>query len=173
MGLAWLIPIDIHNAMTDSTVLVSVMFANNEVGTIPDIEEIGGIARDYGALFHTDAAQAVGHTPINVEKMNIDLMSFSSHKIYGPKGIGALYVRGVMPRVRMAPMMDGGGQEKGPEAGNAQRSGHSGVCKGCRYRARIHGGREQEISRMDRQAFGQARQRRRGAERAFDKETDP
>ena len=122
-------PNDIHNAMTDSTVLVSVMFANNEVGTIPDIKEIGGIARDYGALFHTDAAQAVGHTPINVEKMNIDLMSFSSHKIYGPKGIGALYVRGVMPRVRMAPMMDGGGQEKRLRPGTLNVPGIVGFAK--------------------------------------------
>ena len=122
-------PNDIHNAMTDSTVLVSVMFANNEVGTIPDIEEIGSIARDYGALFHTDAAQAVGHTPINVEKMNVDLMSFSSHKIYGPKGIGALYVRGVMPRVRMAPMMDGGGQEKMLRPGTLNVPGIVGFAK--------------------------------------------
>ena len=105
-------PESVNEAVTDDTALVSIMMANNEIGTIPDIAAIGKIAHEKGALFHTDAAQAVGHMPIDVNKMGIDLMSFSSHKIYGPKGIGALYVRGIKPRVRLEPIIHGGGQEK-------------------------------------------------------------
>lgn len=110
-------PDDVRNAITDMTVMISIMAANNEIGTIPDIEAIGRIARDSGVLFHTDAAQAVGHIPIDVERMNIDLMSFSAHKMYGPKGIGALYVRGIKPRVRPEPVMHGGGQERNIRSG--------------------------------------------------------
>ena len=90
---------ELKNAITDKTVLISIMAANNEIGTIADLEAIGKIAHENDVLFHTDAAQAVGHIPIDVQKMNIDLMSFSSHKIYGPKGIGALYIRSLSPRV--------------------------------------------------------------------------
>ena len=108
---------ELRDAITDDTILISVMTANNEIGTIQDIESIGGIARENGVLFHTDAAQAVGHIPIDVDKMNIDLMSFSAHKMYGPKGIGALYVRGVHPRVKLEPIIHGGGQERGMRPG--------------------------------------------------------
>ena len=110
-------PDDVRGAITNRTVMVSIMAANNEIGTIPDIEAIGRIARDSGALFHTDAAQAVGHIPIDVERMNIDLMSFSAHKMYGPKGVGALYVRGIKPRVRPKPVIHGGGQERNIRSG--------------------------------------------------------
>ena len=89
----------LEEAITDDTVMISIMMANNEVGTIADVKEIGKIAHEHDVLFHTDAAQAVGHIPVDVNKMNIDLMSFSSHKMYGSKGIGALYVRGIRPRV--------------------------------------------------------------------------
>ena len=82
----------LKSAITERTVLISIMFANNEIGTIQNVSQIGAIAHEHNVLFHTDAAQAVGHIPIDVKKMNIDLMSFSSHKIYGPKGIGALYL---------------------------------------------------------------------------------
>ncbi len=110
-------PADVDEAITDRTVMVSIMAANNEIGVTPDIAEIGRITHDRGVLFHTDAAQAVGHMPINVEKMKIDLMSFSAHKMYGPKGVGALYVRGIRPRVRPHPIMYGGGQENNLRSG--------------------------------------------------------
>lgn len=103
---------DLGDAITDKTVLISIMAANNEIGTISDIVGIGRMAHERGVLFHTDAAQAVGHIPIDVQKMNIDLMSLSSHKMYGPKGVGALYVRSLKPRVQLRPLMNGGGQER-------------------------------------------------------------
>ena len=92
-------------SITDKTILISIMAANNEIGTIGDLKEIGSIAHKHGVLFHTDAAQAVGHIRIDVKKMNIDLMSMSAHKVYGPKGIGALYCRRVSPRVRPTPLI--------------------------------------------------------------------
>ena len=122
-------PERVRAAITDDTALVSIMAANNEIGTIPDIAEIGKIIHEHGVLFHTDAAQAVGHIPIDVQKMHIDLMSFSSHKIYGPKGIGALYVRGIMPRVRIKPMIYGGGQEKHIRSGTLNVPGIVGFAK--------------------------------------------
>jgi cysteine desulfurase len=108
---------EVRKALTDKTVLVSVMFANNEIGTIQPIAEIGKLAKERGILFHTDATQAVGKIPVDVEKMGIDLLTCSAHKIYGPKGIGALYVRRRAPRVRIAPMIDGGGHERGTRSG--------------------------------------------------------
>ena len=122
----------IKNAITNDTTLISVMFANNEIGTIQNIAEIGRIAHDSNILFHTDAAQAVGHIPIDVQKMNIDLMSFSSHKIYGPKGIGALYVRSMMPRVKLEPLIYGGGQEKKIRSGTLNVPGIVGFAKAVR-----------------------------------------
>ena len=122
-------PKDVHDAITDKTTVISIMAANNEVGTLADMCEIGKIAHDHNVLFHTDAAQAVGHIPIDVDKMNIDLMSFSSHKIYGPKGIGALYIRGIMPRVRVKPMLDGGGQERNIRSGTLNVPGIVGFVK--------------------------------------------
>ena len=119
----------LKNAITDETVLISIMFANNEIGTIADISEIGKIAHDNSVLFHTDAAQAVGHLPIDVQKMNIDLMSFSSHKIYGPKGIGVLYVRSILPRAKLNPIMFGGGQEKSIRSGTLNVPGIVGFAK--------------------------------------------
>ena len=103
-------------AITDKTVLVSVMAVNNEIGVIQPLAEIGRICRENKVFFHTDAAQAAGKIPLNVEALNIDLMSISGHKIYGPKGIGALYVRR-KPRVRLVPMIVGGGQERGFRSG--------------------------------------------------------
>ena len=105
------------------------MAANNEIGTIANLEEIGKIAHKHDVLFHTDAAQAVGHIPIDVEKMNIDLMSFSSHKIYGPKGIGALYVRSMKPRVKLDSLLHGGGQERNIRSGTLNVPGIIGFAK--------------------------------------------
>jgi len=110
-------PEDVASSITDKTVLISIMTANNEIGTIAPIQEIGRIAHDHGVLFHTDAAQAVGHIPIDVNKMNIDLLSMSAHKIYGPKGIGALFIKGRNPKGKLTPQMSGGGQERGVRSG--------------------------------------------------------
>ncbi|MDJ1257909.1 MAG: IscS subfamily cysteine desulfurase [Candidatus Midichloria sp.] len=107
---------DLENAISSDTFLVSIMAINNEIGVIQPISEIGKICRSHGAFFHTDAAQAFGKIPLDVEVMNIDLMSISGHKIYGPKGIGALYIRR-KPRVRLTAMINGGGQERGMRSG--------------------------------------------------------
>jgi cysteine desulfurase len=108
---------ELRRAITPRTILISLMLANNEIGTIAPIKEIGAIAREHGVLFHTDAAQAVGHVPVDVEAMNIDLLSFSAHKTYGPKGVGGLYVRRRNPRVKVAPVIYGGGHELGIRSG--------------------------------------------------------
>ncbi|MCU0705962.1 MAG: IscS subfamily cysteine desulfurase [Fimbriiglobus sp.] len=107
----------VRAALTDKTILVSVMMANNEIGTVQPIAEIGKVCKEKGVLFHTDAVQAVGKLPIDVQKMGVDLLSLSAHKMYGPKGIGALYVRKKDPRVRLEPIIDGGGHERGMRSG--------------------------------------------------------
>jgi cysteine desulfurase len=108
---------EIEKALTPKTILISVMFANNEIGTVQDIAAIGKLAKAKGILFHTDATQAAGKTPIDVEAMGIDLLSCTAHLMYGPKGVGALYVRRKGPRVRIAPLIDGGGHERGMRSG--------------------------------------------------------
>jgi cysteine desulfurase len=110
-------PEAVGKAITPKTILISIMLANNEIGTINPVAEIGKIAKERGVLFHSDATQAVGKIPVDVQAMGIDLMSFSAHKLYGPKGVGALYVRRKNPRVRLAPMIDGGGHERGMRSG--------------------------------------------------------
>jgi cysteine desulfurase len=107
----------IREAMTEKTILVSIMTANNEIGTINPVKEIGKLCKEKGVLFHTDAVQAVGKIPMNVEEMGIDLLSLTAHKLYGPKGCGALYVRKKDPRVRLEAMIDGGGHERGMRSG--------------------------------------------------------
>lgn len=119
----------LNSAITDKTVLISIMTANNEIGTINDIAKIGKLAHAHGVIFHTDAAQAVGHMAINVNDLNVDLLSFSAHKMYGPKGVGALYVRGVNPRIRTSPIMFGGGQEKQMRSGTHNVAGIVGLSR--------------------------------------------
>ncbi len=123
-------PSDIANAITDNTVLVSIMAANNEIGTCQAIEEIGAICRTKNIYFHTDAAQAIGKYPLDVEAMHIDLLSISAHKLYGPKGVGALYVRS-RPRVRLVGQIDGGGHEKGMRSGTLNVPGIVGLGEAC------------------------------------------
>ena len=123
-------PQDVKKAIKDTTCLVSVMAVSNELGTIQPIAEIGQICREHGVFFHTDAAQAVGKIPLDVKAMQIDLMSISSHKIYGPKGIGALYV-GRKPRVRLNAMITGGGQERGMRSGTLAPMLCVGFGKAC------------------------------------------
>ena len=121
---------ELQNAMRDDTLLVSVMAVNNEIGTRQPIEEIGALCRKKKILFHTDAAQMLGKLPIDVNAMNIDLMSLSSHKIYGPKGVGALYVRR-RPRVRLDPLFSGGGQERGLRSGTLPHTLCAGFGAAC------------------------------------------
>jgi len=108
---------ELRAAITPQTILISIMAANNEIGTLAPLAEIGQIARTHGVLFHTDATQAAGYVLLDVQKMQIDLLSLSAHKMYGPKGIGALYVRRSNPRVRLAPLFYGGGHERGMRSG--------------------------------------------------------
>jgi cysteine desulfurase len=125
-------PKDIEAAITDKTILVSVMLANNEVGTIQPIAEIGKITRARGVLLHSDAVQGLGKTPFDVRAMNVDLASLTAHKVYGPKGVGALYVRRSKPRVRLAAQMDGGGHERGNRSGTLNVPGIVGFAKACK-----------------------------------------
>ena len=124
-------PAAVRRAIALKTVLVTVMYANNEIGVIQPIEEIGKITRELGVLFHVDAAQAVGKIPVDMERDGIDLLSISAHKIYGPKGVGALYVRRKNPRVELAAMMDGGGHERGLRSGTLNVPGIAGFGKAC------------------------------------------
>ena len=120
---------ELEQAMTDRTILVSVMFGNNEMGVVQPVAEIGALCREKKVLFHTDAVQAVGKVPVDVEEMNIDLLSLSAHKMYGPKGVGAIYVRRRRPRVRLEAGIDGGGHERGMRSGTLNVAGIVGMGK--------------------------------------------
>jgi cysteine desulfurase len=122
---------DLKRAIDDKTILVTIMAANNEIGVLQPWAEIGKICRDKGVLFHTDATQAVGKVPIDVNKQNVDLMSISAHKMYGPKGVGALYVRRKNPRVQISAIIDGGGHERGMRSGTLNVPGIVGLGKAC------------------------------------------
>jgi cysteine desulfurase len=124
-------PADVKRAITDKTILISLMLANNEIGTVHPVAEIGKVAREAGVLFHCDAVQGVGKIEFDVESMNVDLCSISSHKMYGPKGVGALYVRRSKPRVRIVGEMDGGGHERGMRSGTLNVPAIVGFGKAC------------------------------------------
>jgi cysteine desulfurase len=129
-------PDAVRKAITDKTVLISIMYANNEIGTIHPIREIGKIAKEKEVIFHCDAVQAVGKIPVDVEKDGIDLLSMSGHKIYGPKGVGAIYVRSRGPRVRLTPIIDGGGHERGMRSGTLNVTGIVGFGAACEIAAK-------------------------------------
>jgi cysteine desulfurase len=122
---------ELKRVMDDKTILVTIMAANNEIGVVQPVSEIGKLCRERGVIFHTDATQAIGKIPIDVNRMNIDLMSISAHKMYGPKGVGALYVRRKNPRVQISAIIDGGGHERGMRSGTLNVPGIVGLGKAC------------------------------------------
>ena len=122
---------DLKRAMDDKTILVTIMTANNEIGVLQPIDEIGKICKEKGVLFHTDAVQAVGKVPLDVNKSNVSLMSMTGHKLYGPKGVGALYVRRKNPRVQLSAIIDGGGHERGMRSGTLNVPGIVGFGTAC------------------------------------------
>jgi cysteine desulfurase len=135
----------LRDAITDKTILISIMYANNEIGVLQPIAEIGKIAKSKGVLLHTDATQAVGKVPVNVIKDNIDLASLSGHKMYGPKGVGALYVRRKSPRVQITEQMNGGGHERGMRSGTLNVPGIVGLGAAC---ALCNAGMAEESKRL-------------------------
>ncbi|MGO9305206.1 MAG: aminotransferase class V-fold PLP-dependent enzyme, partial [Candidatus Korobacteraceae bacterium] len=121
----------LREAITDKTILITIMYANNEIGVVQPVAEIGKMAKERGVLFHSDATQAVGKVPVDVIKDNIDLLSISAHKMYGPKGVGALYVRRRNPRVQLTAQIDGGGHERGMRSGTLNVPGIVGLGEAC------------------------------------------
>ena len=135
-------------AMTEKTILVTIMFANNEIGVVQPVEEIGKLCHEKGVIFHTDAVQAVGKIPVNVQTMNIDVLSLTAHKIYGPKGVGALYVRRRNPRVQITEQINGGGHERGMRSGTLNVPGIVGLGAACEIamnEMEAEGKRQQEL----------------------------
>jgi len=139
---------ELRNAITPETILVSIMHANNEIGTLQPVAEIGKLCKEKGVLFHTDAVQSVGRVPVDVEAMNIDLLSLSAHKIYGPKGVGGLYVRRRNPRVRLAPLFFGGGQERGMRSGTLNVPGIVGLGEACEIARKELGSEAERIKQL-------------------------
>ncbi len=146
-------------AITDKTILVTIMFANNEIGVIQPVEEIGKLCHEKGILFHTDAVQAVGKVPVNVQAMNIDVLSMTAHKIYGPKGVGALYVRRRNPRVQITEQINGGGHERGMRSGTLNVPGIVGLGAACEFaynEMEAEGAREKDLRDYLKQKFENA-----------------
>ncbi len=152
---------DLRRAIDDKTILVSIMYANNEIGVLQPIREIGKLCHEKGVLFHTDGVQAVGKVPVNVIDDNIDVMSLSGHKIYGPKGVGALYVRRRNPRVQIAEQQNGGGHERGMRSGTLNVPGIVGLGKACEVCGEEMEIREQAPDRAPRLSAQEARGRAR------------
>ena len=139
---------DLRRAIASGTILISIMYANNEIGVIQPIGEIGKIAKENGILFHVDAVQAVGKISVDVQRDGIDLLSITAHKMYGPKGAGALYVRRKNPRVQLAPMIDGGGHERGMRSGTLNVPGIVGLGKACEICQKEMQGEAEKVGRL-------------------------
>jgi cysteine desulfurase len=139
---------ELRRAITPKTILISIMYANNEIGVVQPIAEIGKIAKEKGIFFHVDAVQAVGKIPVDVQKDGIDLMSISGHKLYGPKGVGALYVRLKNPRVQLSAIIDGGGHERGMRSGTLNVPGIVGLGKACELCQNEMASETEKLSRL-------------------------
>src|ERR1700733_10035444 len=139
---------ELRKAITPKTILISIMYANNEIGVVQPIADIGKIAKEKGIFFHVDGVQAVGKIPVDVQKDGIDLMSISGHKIYGPKGVGALYVRRKNPRVQLAAIIDGGGHERGMRSGTLNVTGIIGLGKACELCGQEMAAESAKLSRL-------------------------
>ena len=144
---------NLKSSIKKNTILISIMLANDEIGTIQPIEEIGIIAKENKILFHTDAAQAIGHLPIDVYQMNIDLLSFSAHKFYGPKGIGALVVRSFSPRVELEPIIYGGGQERNLRSGTLNVPGIVGLSEALQICKKEMKNENQRLKKLSQKIF--------------------
>src|SRR5262250_1634514 len=148
-------PEDVRKAITPKTILITIMYANNEIGVINPIQEIGKIAKEHGIFFAVDGVQAVGKIPVDVQKDNIDLLAISAHKIYGPKGVGALYVRRRNPRVQLAAIIDGGGHERGMRSGTLNVPGIVGLGAACEIAQKEMAEESSRLSTLrDRLRFG-------------------
>ena len=154
-------PEDVRKAITPNTILICVMYANNEIGVINPIAEIGKIAKQHGVLFVVDGAQAAGKIPVDVQRENIDLLAMSAHKMYGPKGVGALYVRRRNPRVQLSAILDGGGHERGMRPGTLNVPGIVGLGKACEIA-------QQEMPQESQRLRGLRDRLRKGLETALD-----
>src|SRR6266403_760886 len=154
-------PEDVRKAITPKTILITIMYANNEIGVINPIQEIGKIAKEHGIFFASDGVQAVGKIPVDVQKDNIDLLAISAHKIYGPKGVGALYVRRRNPRVQLSAIIDGGGHERGMRSGTLNVPGIVGLGKAAELC-------QQEMAKESEKIFGLRERLRKGLEAKLD-----
>ena len=158
-------PSDVEKAITGDTILISIMLANNEIGTVQPVKEVGKIARRHGIFFHTDAAQAVGHIPVDVEDLSIDLMSFTAHKVYGPKGIGALYARKRRPRIKPSPIIHGGGHERGIRSGTLNVPGVVGFAWALKIAEQEMEGEGNRLDEWTQWIFGELQRGILGVER--------
>ena len=154
-------PEDVRKAIRPTTILITVMYANNEIGAVNPIAEIGKIAKEHGIFFAVDGVQAVGKIPVDVQKDNIDLLAISAHKIYGPKGVGALYVRRRNPRVQLSAIIDGGGHERGMRSGTLNVPGIVGLGKACEIC-------QQEMPQESKRLLGLRERLRKGLEAKLD-----
>jgi cysteine desulfurase len=139
---------DLKRAFDDKTILVSIMFANNEIGVVQPVAEIGKLCRERNVIFHTDAVQAVGKIPVDVNSMNIDVLSLTAHKLYGPKGVGALYVRRRNPRVQISEQINGGGHERGMRSGTLNVPGIVGLGKACELAGQEMAAEAERLSKL-------------------------